>query len=73
MPRFALSLLTLLFVGCGGASAPAVSPEALRQTEMVVHGLQLWVAVPEALEEAEPAFRHTPAAAANARATSVTR
>ncbi len=37
-------------------------PEALRQTEMVVHGLQLWVAVPEALEEAEPAFRHTPAA-----------
>ncbi|MFD0666360.1 pirin family protein [Ramlibacter sp. MAHUQ-53] len=38
-------------------------PQALRQTEMVVHGLQLWVALPEALEEAEPAFTHTPAAA----------
>ena len=31
MPRFALSLLTLLVAGCGGPSAPAVSPEALRQ------------------------------------------
>ena len=31
MPRFALSLLTLLVAACGGSSAPAVSPEALRQ------------------------------------------
>jgi hypothetical protein len=31
MPCFALSLLALLLVGCGGSSAPAVSPEALRQ------------------------------------------
>ena len=31
MPRFALSLLTLLVAACGGSSAPADSPEALRQ------------------------------------------
>jgi tetratricopeptide (TPR) repeat protein len=31
MPRFALSLLTLLVAACGGSSAPAVNPEALRQ------------------------------------------
>ena len=31
MPRFALSLLSLLVAACGGSSAPAVSPEALRQ------------------------------------------
>ena len=35
MPRFALSLLALLVAGCGGPSAPAVSPEALRQQAAV--------------------------------------
>lgn len=28
-----------------------------------LHGLQFWLALPQALEEAEPAFHHTPAAA----------
>jgi len=31
MTRLALCLLTLLVAACGGSSAPAVNPEALRQ------------------------------------------
>jgi hypothetical protein len=38
-------------------------PEHLRSEAFVNHGLQLWVALPEAAEEAEPAFAHTPAGA----------
>ena len=38
-------------------------PERLAQQHYVNHGLQLWAALPEAHEEAPPAFQHTPAAA----------
>lgn len=38
-------------------------PAALSGTMFVNHGLQLWAALPQALEEAEPSFTHTPAAA----------
>ncbi|TFZ08741.1 pirin family protein [Ramlibacter humi] len=36
-------------------------PDELRGSEFTNHGLQLWVALPEALEETEPSFQHTPA------------
>lgn len=38
-------------------------PDALREVSSVNHGIQLWVALPQADEEAEPSFVHTPAAA----------
>jgi len=37
-------------------------PEALRRSPYVSHGLQLWVALPEAAEEVEPSFQHVAAA-----------
>jgi redox-sensitive bicupin YhaK (pirin superfamily) len=36
-------------------------PDDLRQAPFVNHGLQLWVALPEAAEETEASFVHTPA------------
>jgi len=39
------------------------TPDDLRQTRRVSHGLQLWAALPEADEECAPSFQHTPAAA----------
>ena len=39
------------------------TPEALRGTMRVSHGLQLWVGLPEAHEEDEPSFVHVDAAA----------
>ncbi|MBA2963489.1 MULTISPECIES: pirin family protein [Ramlibacter] len=36
-------------------------PDDLRQQPYVNHGLQLWVALPEAAEESEASFVHTPA------------
>ena len=38
-------------------------PPDLRDAPHVMHGLQLWAALPRAFEEAEPTFIHTPAAA----------
>ena len=38
-------------------------PEDLQHVTGTLHGLQLWVGLPLAHEEAEPAFAHTPAAA----------
>jgi redox-sensitive bicupin YhaK (pirin superfamily) len=35
--------------------------EVARQQARRLHGLQLWLALPESLEEAEPAFHHYPA------------
>ncbi|WP_371395515.1 pirin family protein [Fretibacter rubidus] len=35
--------------------------DALRESGYDLHGLQLWMALPEADEEVEPAFYHTPA------------
>jgi len=37
------------------------SPAAERKAGARLHGLQLWVALPRALEEAEPSFQHHPA------------
>lgn len=37
------------------------TPDDLRGVARRMHGLQLWVALPEADEEVEPAFVHTPA------------
>jgi redox-sensitive bicupin YhaK (pirin superfamily) len=37
------------------------TPPDLRDRTRVTHGLQLWAALPQAFEEAEPAFRHTAA------------
>ncbi len=36
-------------------------PEDLRQQRHAMHGMQLWLALPRAHEETEPAFSHTPA------------
>ncbi len=36
-------------------------PAHLRDAAFTNHGLQLWVALPQALQEAPPAFAHTPA------------
>lgn len=36
-------------------------PDALENTTLTNHGLQLWVALPKELEECEPAFEHTAA------------
>jgi redox-sensitive bicupin YhaK (pirin superfamily) len=37
------------------------APDDLRGTTRTLHGLQLWVAVPESREEDEPGFQHVPA------------
>ena len=36
------------------------APDDLRGTVYGIHGLQLWAALPKALEETDPAFFHTP-------------
>ena len=36
-------------------------PEDLRDQRSMLHGLQLWVALPRSAEESEPSFVHTPA------------
>ena len=37
------------------------TPERLRDGSKVLHGMQIWVALPEELEESEPSFTHIPA------------
>jgi redox-sensitive bicupin YhaK (pirin superfamily) len=39
------------------------TPADARQTERRLHGLQLWAALPQELEDTTPAFAHTPAEA----------
>lgn len=39
------------------------APEDLRGTAYALHGLQFWAALPQALEETEPGFSHTPSSA----------
>lgn len=34
------------------------TPDYLRQSDKMLHGLQIWVALPKALEQCEPAFAH---------------
>jgi redox-sensitive bicupin YhaK (pirin superfamily) len=36
------------------------TPEYLRKTDKILHGLQIWVALPKELEEIEPSFFHVP-------------
>lgn len=38
------------------------SPQGLRKTGHRLHGIQCWVALPQAYEEIEPSFKHHPAA-----------
>ncbi|MDM0042014.1 pirin family protein [Variovorax sp. J22G21] len=38
-------------------------PERLLESTYTNHGLQLWAALPQAFEETDPSFEHTPAAA----------
>lgn len=37
------------------------TPEALRSTNMTLHGMQIWVALPKKLEDMEPSFQHVEA------------
>ena len=39
------------------------TPERLRHSDKMLHGLQIWVALPKALEDMEPDFYHADAAA----------
>ncbi len=43
------------------------TPQELRAQERTMHGMQIWIGLPEAVEEIEPSFRHTPAHALPAR------
>lgn len=36
------------------------TPEYLRKSDKILHGLQIWVALPKELEEIEPSFFHVP-------------
>ncbi|MGF1523376.1 MAG: pirin family protein [Leptolyngbyaceae cyanobacterium] len=45
-----------------GISHSERSPDRDRATQSTLHGIQTWVALPEAEEEREPCFRHHPAA-----------
>jgi redox-sensitive bicupin YhaK (pirin superfamily) len=47
--------------GHGIVHSERTGPE-LRRTGSITHGLQLWVALPQAFEEVSPSFRHHPAA-----------
>lgn len=38
------------------------TPEALRNSAKILHGLQIWVALPEAFEQVAPSFQHYEAA-----------
>ena len=51
-----------LMVAGRGITHSERSPEAARPVEASLHGLQLWIALPETHEETEPAFHHYPAA-----------
>jgi len=37
------------------------TPQYLRSTDKILHGLQIWIALPKALEEKEPSFTHVEA------------
>ena len=43
------------------------TPEELRAYEQSMHGMQIWIGLPEAVEEIQPSFLHTPADALPAR------
>ncbi len=43
-----------------GVAHPERIPEDIRNNQVQVQGLQLWLALPEAFEQSSPAFAHTP-------------
>ena len=49
-----------LMVAGSGITHSERTRDALRETGYKLHGLQLWMALPEAYEEIDPAFYHTP-------------
>jgi hypothetical protein len=51
--------INLMVAGRGIVHSERERPE-ITATEHVLHGLQLWLALPEAFEETEPAFHHYP-------------
>ena len=53
--------LNLMVTGSGMVHSER-EPDEVRNSVHSVHGLQLWLALPEAHEETEPAFYHYPAA-----------
>ncbi|MCZ4314266.1 pirin family protein [Comamonadaceae bacterium G21597-S1] len=53
--------INLMVAGRGIVHSERERPEATR-LERRLHGLQLWLALPQADEETDPAFHHTPAA-----------
>lgn len=52
--------INLMVAGKGIAHSERTRPE-LRETGYKLHGLQLWMALPEEMEEIDPAFYHHPA------------
>lgn len=54
--------INLMVAGSGIVHSERERPE-ITATEHVQHGLQLWLALPDADEETEPAFHHYPGAA----------
>ncbi len=52
--------INLMVAGRGIVHSERERPE-VTASEHVLHGLQLWLALPEAAEEVEPAFHHYPA------------
>lgn len=52
--------INLMVAGKGIAHSERTR-DALRETGYSLHGLQLWMALPEESEEVDPAFYHTPA------------
>ena len=52
--------INLMTAGRGVAHSERI-PEDIRNNRVQVQGLQLWLALPQALEQSEPSFAHTPA------------
>ena len=52
--------INLMTAGRGVAHSERI-PEDIRNNSMQVEGLQLWLALPEALEQSDPGFSHTAA------------
>lgn len=49
--------INLMVAGCGIVHSERERPE-ITATGHILHGLQLWLALPESLEETDPAFHH---------------
>ncbi len=58
--RIESGAINLMTAGRGVTHSERI-PEDIRNNSMQVEGLQLWLALPEALQQSAPAFAHTPA------------